>query len=290
MKICFIAAGPYSWGSSRFRCYWVAKHLGASVVTREEVEKTARVPIADVYVLQKIGLHEQQGLWLKEGKQVWLDHCDPMWWFSPKEMRRQIEHCTGVVCSNPALVSDFTAWSGRQAVCIPDRMDLEHYDQTREHRESRPVRLIWFGGALNRVGLAAAWANLGRLTANDYDIELTIMDDRPSETLDWGTEVRVYHVPFSVQHEPEILASHDIAVLPPYPGPWGRVKSNNRTLSAWACGLPVTTGEDYAELEALVQSAELRARLGAAGRRDVEQMWRVEQSAAEWRSLLEAHG
>ena len=281
----FISAGDISWGSSRMRCYWPAKYMGATVATWHSVLSGKQIEDNKI-ICQKLGNAELMRRWLDRGAEVWWDVCDPAWWFSPGDAKPLAEMVTGIVASNPGLAEDFTEWSGRPCEMIPDRMELEHYPTQREHRAAKPVRFIWFGVSVNRLTLCGAWANLARLVANGHDVSLTIMDNQPELSLGLGNEVPLGYLRWGIESAPNTIASHDIALLPPYPGPWGRVKSNNKTLTAWSCGLPVTSGLNYREMEWLVSSHETRATLGRQGRKDVESMWQVERSAREWERLL----
>ena len=71
---CFIAAGDYSWGSSRMRCYWPAKYMDNAVV----VQAGQPIPQADAYIWQKVIDHN----FVKANPQAkhWFDACDPSWW------------------------------------------------------------------------------------------------------------------------------------------------------------------------------------------------------------------
>ena len=76
-----------------------------------------------------------------------------------------------------------------------------------------------------------------------------------------------------------------MALLPPFPGDWGKVKSDNKMLTAWACGLPISTGEYY-ELRNLLLEPELRE----AAKNNNNQLalasdFDVKHSAGEWRVL-----
>lgn len=296
MNTLFVAAGPIEWGSSRMRCYWPAKYLGADVRTYQEVmadnprNESIRYFIdAQAVIFQKtvdiyIAQHCQE-----LGKNVFWDVCDPSWWWQPSECRAIADACTGVVASSLALADDFNAWYGsNKAICIPDRLELSHFDKQAEHsdRASRPIRLIWFGVAVNRIALFAALANLERLAANGYKIELTVMDDRPEQPIEWTDAFPIYHLRWTLGSEVRTLAQHDIALLPPYPGPWGKVKSNNKRLTALACGLPAATGENYSALESLVDDADERKIMGECGRKQVERDHNVRQSGQEWEALL----
>jgi len=91
---------------------------------------------------------------------------------------------------------------------------------------------------------------------------------------------------WKLDEEVEVLASHDIALLPPYPGPWGSVKSNNKTLTAWACALPVIDGGDYGIMSHLCQNPTARGQAGTYGLNQVRDKWAIEKSIEEWRNLL----
>lgn len=261
MKTLFIASGPISWASARLRCFWPAEHMdGAKVVPVMDIDAlVTETAEADVLIYQKAFDPTLAKAARTLGKRVFWDLCDPLWWFSPDESRANLEHCDGVVLSSEALKTDFDEWQGAQVKswCIPDRIKLDHYPLKREHKDVSPVRLIWFGLAVNRWAILSALANLERLAANGHKIELTIMDDVPGRW-DVTDAFPIYHVPWSLEKENEIIAAHDLAVLPPYPGPWGKVKSNNRMLTAVACGVPVVGGLDYADLEVFVSSTNRR--------------------------------
>jgi hypothetical protein len=285
MKVCFIACGPISWASARLRCHWPARYIKDAAVVEYNAKND--YPDADAYVWQKRinqkAMREQRAA----GKRVYLDMCDPTWWWEPKLTAEVLAECDAVVCSSPALRFDLAQFSPQtQAVCIPDRMELSHFLRTRTHAEVTPLRLIWFGLHFNRVSLFGAIANLERLAANGHAIELTIFDDRPDVILNYTDAFPVYNTEWSVERENEVIAAHDIAVLPPYPGAWGKVKSNNKQLTAWACGLPTTTAEEYFALETMASDVLTRQMISRAGLASLKHDWDVRQSAAEWESLL----
>lgn len=284
MKTLFIAAGPETWGSSRLRCYWPARVMNAEVVPFGDAANRPPDPQVEAVIWQK---NLELALFSRfPNARHYYDACDPTWWWQPDLVRGWLRSLAGVVCSSSALAADFSEWSGQPAVCIPDRLDLRHYGRVKRHQPAAPVRCLWYGVAFNRIALFGALANLERLAANGHKLALTVCDDRPEELLDVTDMFPVYHTRWRLDAEVDTLLAHDIALLPPYPGPWGRVKSNNKALSAWAAGLPVATGECYGELEALVTRSENRNRAGALGRAEVETNWRVEQSAAEWEQML----
>lgn len=284
--VCFIAGGSMSNAGARLRAYWPALFIeGAAVCTWADDP-----PPAAAYVFQKlVDLPLMQRL-RAGGAACFWDVCDPSWWFSPAEVREVLEHATAVVTSNEGLADDMRRWDGRpdgvEVHVIADRLLLSHYDRQATHAEREPVRLVWFGAAQNRMALYAAHANLQRLQAEGHRIALTICDNAPNAPMDIEGEYPVYYIRWTLETEAATLAAHDIALLPPYPGPWGAVKSNNKALVAWACNLPVTAGTDYAGLREFVADVDHRREMAAAGRRRVIGTGRVQESARQWQELI----
>lgn len=285
MKVLFVTSGPYHWASARMRAQWTARYMDAEVWDIQDVARND-VSIYDAFIFIKaghIGLFRQL---LQAGRQVWWDVCDPAWWFNPLEAREFADTVTGVVASCQPLTDDFNQWYGKEkAVCIPDRLEMSHFPIKRIHTHADPVRFIWYGAMQNRVALFSALANMDRLADNGHRIELTIFDDRPDQDWAFTAAYPNYYTKWDVDRENVVISSHDIALLPPYPGPWGKVKSNNKTLTAWACGLPVTDAQDYEELVKLVVSADYRIENVPYAIENVE----VKQSAQEWMEIL-CHG
>lgn len=286
MNICFITAGPIEWASSRMRAYWVAEALRERGHEVEVIQYPNNLtnPDNDIYIWQKVANVEAIKVLKPTGTRHYWDVCDPSWWWQPDECREIAKYMTAVVASSQALADDFNEWyGGKLAVCIPDRLKLSHFHTQRQHRDVSPVCFIWFGIAANRVALWGARANLERLVANGHKIELTIFDDRPDVRFHFSDAFPIYHVQWSLEKEVEVLAAHDVALLPPYPGPWGEVKSNNKAMTALACGLPVMAGLSYENAVSLVTDKRSRQESGDIW---IKSTADVIQSAIEWEALL----
>jgi hypothetical protein len=284
MKVQFITPGSIAWASSRMRAHWPAKYMQDTDV----IAWPEQIGMGyDAYVFVKVGSPELMQDLRAAGKQVWWDLCDPAWWFNPTDCQEIANQVTGVVCSNQALANDFNLWRGEAlARVVPDRLELSHFPLQRQHADVKPVRFVWFGASQNRIALFGGLTNLERLAANGHKISLTILDDHPDSPWYITDTFPVNYERWSLEQENEILVGHDIALLPPYPGPWGQVKSNNKYLTAWACGLPVVDGMDYGEMEWLTGDATWRSNHAAIGRQELEKNFQVKQSAREWETLL----
>lgn len=295
MNICFVTAGPIEWASSRMRAFWVAEELrkrGHDVTVCPPGYATE--PEQDVYIWQKTA--DIDFIKANQDKKHYWDVCDPVWWFDPEGAKEITNAVDGVVCSSDALHSDLSSCTksdGRFITdksydfihTIPDRLKLPHFPIQKTHSEVNNIRFIWFGISANRQSLYSALANLERLKANGHDIALTILDDRPDVPFT-GVSFPVYHTRWNLDTENEVIASHDIALLPPYPGPWGKVKSNNKGLTAVACGLPITDGMDYQDMKELsIFPSERNERVDEAMEL-ITLDYSIEKSADDWEAIL----
>jgi len=291
MKNVFITYGlNRQWASYRWRAEWPSMYMRDTNLIKIEdaVQYINDFPIDyDNYIFVKVTEDNLIKRIREAGKKIWVDYCDPGWWFNPQDARKQLDYADGMVCSCQPLADDLERWSGHVAHCIPDRVYLPHYKIRKEHYPHRHVRLIWYGAYQNRISIFASAANLMRAKANGYDFDLTIFDDRPDMPWQWGDmKIPIYYALWELEKENEVIAAHDIALLPPYPGPWGKVKSNNKTLTAWACGLPTTDGQDYEDLCDLIAQAAIRRERADFGYAELLKYYDVVESSREWEEIL----
>jgi hypothetical protein len=260
----------------------------SSVFVQTQEEYNAQPVQADCYVIIKVTAPEFVEAAYNSEKKIILDFCDPTWWFEPVKVRLGCDYAHRITFSNKPLMDDFVDWygDGARASVIPDRLKLSHYSKQRKHYHASPVRFIWFGAGQNRQSVVGAFPYLERLTKNGVNISLTIMDDHPGENWLSDYAFPIYYTQWGLDVENQVIADHDIAILPPYPGAWGNVKSNNKSLTAWACGLPVTTGENWEELFTRAVSSDARQATVDLNRKLLEQYYDVRQTADQYQSLL----
>jgi len=290
-EILFITPGPIEFASARLRGHWIAEQIeGAEVEQFQTIDETHTIsPAFQHYVFIKAINPDYAKQLHSMGKFVWWDLCDPVHWFTPRETLAVIEHIDGIIFSNDGLREDFEKWIPKHdipLVTIEDRIKLDHYPRFRQHIETPKPRLIWFGASQNRISIQAALANFARLEANGVNVSLTIYDDKPSDAIMISGGIPTYHARWSLEAENEVISDHDIALLPPYPGAWGNVKSNNKKLTAYACGLPVSDGINYNHLYRLCTELEYRQSAAEMGYKTVLNHYDVRQSAQEWKEWL----
>ena len=290
-RILFLTVGNINWASSRIRSYWPAEIMeGADAA---QWKHGAQIPDDyDAYIWMKTADIETMERHKRMGKLSFVEVCDPSWWWEPDLQRQIASLTTAVVAASEPAASDYRDWYGgyKRVYMIPDRLKLEHYgDPKTNHSIKRddPVRFVWYGAANNRVSIFAALAYLERLTAEGVHISLTVMDNLPDQPLYITDKFPIYHVAWSLEKEIEIIKSHDVALLPPYPGPWGKLKTPNKRLTAWACGLPVVTGENWETLYDVATVEDLREKMATTGLRDVWENYTIDKTAEDWQRVIE---
>ena len=290
MKALFLTVGDYNWASSRIRSYWPAEIMpNADAMQWKE---GATIPDDyDAYIWMKTGDLETMKRHKAQGKISFVEVCDPNWWWQPDLTRALLDETTAIVAASPKAADDIEGWYGdpdKRVYVIPDRLKLDHYPMKCGHGHVDPVRFIWYGVAVNRISLFAASAFLDRLAANGVNFELTIFDNAPDQHFLLSDKYPIYHTLWSLERENEVIAAHDIALLPPYPGPWDSLKTNNKMLTAWACGLPVTSAQSWNSLYDLATLASEREAMAQRGMRLLIDKYDVRQTAEQWQEVLES--
>ena len=290
-SVLFLTVGDINWASSRIRSYWPAEIMEEADAA--QWQDGAQIPDSyDVYIWMKTADIETMERHKQMGKISFVEVCDPSWWWQP-ELQRQIANLTtAVVAASEPAAKDYRDWYNgyKRVYTIPDRLKLEHYgDPKFDHSVKRgePVKFIWYGAANNRVSIFAALAYMERLASEGVKVSLTVMDNLPNHTMEITNAFPVYHVGWSLDKEVEIIKAHDVVLLPPYPGPWGKIKTPNKRLTAWACGLPVVSGEHWETLYNVATCEDLRQKMAQTGLREVWDGYTIDKTAEDWRRVIE---
>lgn len=264
---------PRNAPSARIRAEWVAKYWDGA----EVYDGTQSATEYEVLVFQKCYLTATAQRFAQYGDVRVADICDPEF-LDPRKVTRlhaHLDRMDAVVVPTEPLAEWFRRWL--PTCVIPDRLDLEAHElRTGDEEPYFPgeVGLVWLGGWQNYATLETM---LPIITTAGLPL-VTIAD-------------QLYPgLPFvrweGVEQANEWIKRFDILLNPQPPGsPW-KYKSNNKTLTAWACGVPVA--HDVRELyELLDLTPEERFALGQERRREVEERWDVRLSVEQWKRVLE---
>ena len=266
---CYYDGLSRSSGSVRIRAEWVCRYWdGADVYDGRQ-----RLAGHDLYVFQKAYLGELTQRWIRtiarwrdEGRcRLAFDLCDPDF-LEPEHERRMLDVLPlfdFAVATTQPIADWLSQWL--PAYVIPDRVDL---DGVREIGLSIPTRsfiprLVWAGYERNVGALAEM-----RPVIEEMGLPLEIMALRRPVPFGefWGRVIE-----------------YDVLLNPlPDAAPFS-YKSDNKTLIAWALGMPVArTVEDIARLcDPRTRRREVEARALEVGA-----LWDVRKSVEEWKAVL----
>jgi len=187
----------------------------------------------------------------------------------------------------------------REFVIIPTTVDVSRYDAAwaaqQERRGARaddaPLRVGWVGLRYNFPYLQLLAEPLAKIAATGRPVELRVISSAcPEPGPEWGA-VQLVHRPWSESGEAGEIGQCDLGVMPLPDNEWSRGKCALKLLQYMAAGVPVVAspvgvnadlvrhGENGLlaadspgwedALGQLAADAELRARLGEAGRQTV---------------------
>jgi len=281
------------------------------------VLRLPRAARADVVVLQRRLLPAWQlGVLRRFAKRLVYDvddavfqrssrHADPTSVRRMKRFRATVRLADVVVAGNEYLRqrAEVVAGGGR-AVTVPTTVSPGRYRLARHERRGAAARLVWIGSASTLRGLEMAGTHFAAIGQRLDGVELRIVSDRTASFDGVRTTLRRW----SQAGEAAELADGDIGVSWLADDSWSRGKCGLKVLQYMAAGLPVVanrvgancemvvdgvtgllvdTPEQWAEATArLAYDPGLRGRMGAAGRRMVEERYSVETWGPRFAGLL----
>lgn len=255
-------------GSSRIRAKWLAKYW-------EGAEEFVQGQKYDVVIYQKAYFVEHARAF--DGIKI-LDVCDPdflHWSFRTKEM---IEEVDAVTTSTEALAETIRAFTDKLVVCIPDRLDLEEIKGYKQH-EGEAKWVAWYGYSSNFEMLKPVVHFLKQLRLN------LIVISNSNFSLASNDETKIKNYPHNWNTVYKDLLDADIVVNPQSSSSRWRFKSNNKTILAWALGLPVAHNVD--DLKRFIDPEE-RKKEQVIRSKEVKEKYDIRLSVKEYRELIES--
>lgn len=291
-KVLISPEGEIWWGSSRLRCWWVAEKWDDAEIWRDG--EPLSLEGLEFFITQHKTVHEGMPEVYKacrdRGVKVIWDLVDPLhWWMGASSAMK--DHVDFVVTSTDALAAVVRQELELPAVCIPDRHKVEAFT-AKKHEQTDCPTLMWHGVALNRCSLWHCTAELHRAYAMGLKFRVLIVDNAPKV----GCQELSLLEGFPVEYEEwsldkfysETLTKADIGLVPPFPGSWGRLKSNNKETCFHIAGIPTTEGDDLGQLLMLIRDGDLRKSMGKQLRKRAVRLHRTEESVEEWKRLVKA--
>ena len=239
---------------------------------------------------------------------VWLrDSYSAKGFADPKRaarFRATVEACDLVIAGNEHLAAEARRFVPADRVrVVPTCVDVAKY-RCATHDARDALRLVWVGSSSTLQGLERFAPTLSAIGRAVPGVRLKLVCDRFAEF----PGLQVERCVWSEATEADEIAAADIGIGLVPDDPWSRGKCGLKVLQYQAAGLPVvanpvgvqadfvrdndtgfraTTADEWVNaVHALAADAALRARLGAAGRRQVEARFSVPAGGALWVDAL----
>jgi len=274
MKVGFITMEKFdnrardTVGSSRIRARWVYD-------VWDEAEEYQIGQEYDVLIFQKV-YWENMMLEFK-GLKI-LDLCDPDW-LEGKDVMKYAELCDAVTTSSEPLAEYIRQFVSVPVVCIPDRVNLEEHTPIKTEHAEKPKSVVWFGYQHNQHYLKYTLNYLIK-----HNLSLTVISNYAYDVPPMY-DIKIDNLKFAYPKVHGDLIENDIALLPltTEADVKGQYKSNNKTLTCWALGIPVARTPD--ELEELLPK-EAREQESKKRLQEIQDKWDVQLSVKEYKSLI----
>jgi glycosyltransferase involved in cell wall biosynthesis len=223
-----------------------------------------------------------------------------------RRFRRMILGCDAVITTNEYLAETaFRESNDRDRIHIlPSVIDPTRYEVRPPANREGPLTIGWMGTSANLSSLHVLRRPLARLCRRFEGVRLKIVSEQALSL----EGLPIEHKSFRLDEEIQDLQSFDMAIAPLVEDPWTRGKISTKVLAYAATGLPIvasniaanrlylkhgvtgflagTLTEWEENLTALVESPDLRDRIGAAARASVEEEFSLQVMAPRYVELF----
>jgi len=256
-------------GSTRIRADWLIKYW-------DKAERYVQGKKYETIIFQKVYYPEFAKLF--DGLKI-LDICDGDFLDWACRLRETIEEMDGIICSTEVLVKVVKQMTDKPVIMIPDRLDLDFHKQKKNH-QGKAEKVVWFGYAHNQKTIETVLPFLEK-----HKMELIIISNKPFVLpVQYIGKIKLTNYPWSVLTVNEDIIKGDIVINPTFKyGNW-QFKSNNKTITSWALGMPVAdTPED---LERFL-NAEERKKEAVKRIKEIKDKYQVQRSVKEYKEFID---
>ncbi len=240
MKTAFLTFEQYhgkkNIGSSKIRCHWLIENwrkIGKNIGDAEVFRMGKKY---DAIIFQKAYFIEYAKAF--KGIKI-LDLCDPDWLNWPYKMVEMMKEVDGITTSTQALADSVAKFTDTPVWYLPDRVNLDIIKRIKKHKgNGRAKSVVWYGYSQNFPMVKSAVPALKKENLN-----LSVISDQPFSMPGWPENIELVNLFYNEEHVYNDIAQSDIVINPISNSAHWKYKSNNKTVIAWALGMPVAADD-----------------------------------------------
>lgn len=254
-------------GSSKIRGEWLINHWPEAEIFKQGKDY-------EVVIYQKAYFVSHAKLF--KGIKI-LDICDAdflSWRYRTVEMIQEVD---AITTSTEALAEAIRRFTDKPVLCIPDRIDLDVIPEVKYHKGEAKI-VCWYGYSTGFEMLKPIPHFLKKLGLN-----LTVISDGGFSLPAGYESMQLINLPHNWDTVFDDLLDADIIVNPQTKSGRYKYKSNNKTILAWALGLPVASNVE--DLEKFKDEKE-RRKEQVIRLKEVKEKWDIKLSVKSYQELI----
>lgn len=240
-------------------------------------------------------------IWIKDVSHV---NKKLSWLKSPTKTSKIIGYATTVIAGNKYL-SAYAKQFNTNVHIIPTTIDTNYHYPHKTINEEKKIRIGWTGTITTNNHLKLLLPLLAKLKRNYPDIELVMISNTPIE----DASIEITYKQWNKDTEIEDLSAFDIGIMPLPDDEWAKGKCGFKGLQYMALEIPTImspvgvnaeiitdnvngflaySDKDWIEkLSQLIESKELREKIGKAGRKTVEAIYSIEANKEDFLKIIQ---
>lgn len=213
-----------------------------------------------------------------------LDVCDTDWTQTPDiYIKETLDAVDAAVAPTESLCKLLRTMTDTPVRHIKDRFDLSEFPARKNHK-GKAKRAVWFGYAHNATLLRYAVPSL-----ESRGIDLIVVSDEDPYAYKWANDSQGYQAKYTyIKYNQDTVYSHlqsaDICVMPKGFRPEDKYKSENKTVIAQLCGLPVVSSAE--EIDAMLDG-DARNKAIEVVYNKLREEYDVMKSISEYKELIQ---
>jgi hypothetical protein len=199
-----------------------------------------------------------------------------------------INQADAITTSTEMLADYISKFTSKPVRCIADRIELTEHENIKQVHGEKLQHLVWFGYGMNFVYLdKVLQSDITQDLFKKHGLTLTAYSDSEIQLSENCRNIPFEWKKYNYERMHDELIKYDAALFPVGRGDTtvrGRFKSNNKTLTCKALGVPVI--HEPKDIERLITQKE-REKESKDNLEEIYEKWDVKISVKEFKQLIE---